>query len=350
MDGPGLEIGGDRTLGGTAPCFLIAEIGMNHNGDWELAQAMIDAAADAGADAVKFQMFSAEHFVSRSAMVYGEDRDTVPARQIDMLRPLEFTEEEWQGLKRHAESREILFFATPLDAPSVDQISALETALIKVASCDVNNPLLIRRIAALQRPTILSTGMATLSEIEQAVEAFDLAGGRALCLMQCVSSYPAALEDANVRTIPALAARFGLPVGFSDHCKENAGAFAAAALGAAAIEKHFTTDNNLPGVDQRMSLNPSEFADMVRTVRQIEAALGDARKRVLESEGAARAGARRSLHAARDFAPGEIVTEDMLVAKRPASGIPPGEADRLIGRRVVVAVEKDAMLARTDLD
>lgn len=340
---------GTRDIGAGKPCFLVAEIGMNHNGDVDLAETMIAAAAESGADAVKFQFFIAEHFVTADAMVYGDDKDDVPSRQVDMLKPYELQLDEWRRLQKFSESRGIIFFGTPLDSPSVDLVRELDTPLVKIASCDCNNSLLIRQVAELNKPTILSTGMSTIGEISTAVDEFSGHGDGTLALMQCVSSYPAALADANVRTIPHLAGIFGLPVGFSDHCKENASAFAAAALGAVIIEKHFTSDNDLPGVDQNMSLNPEEFKNLATTVRGIEQALGQPHKGVLNSEQAARENARRGLVAARDIEKGETVTADMIAAKRPASGISPNLIDSVIGLKANGTIKQDQRIGWEDL-
>jgi|AGTN01.2.fsa_nt_gi Sialic acid synthase len=339
---------GGRLVGAGHPCFVIAEVGMNHNGDFALAQAMIAAAAEAGADAVKFQVFNAEDFVTKDALVYGEDKGALPSRQIDMLKPYEFTRDQWAALQDYAKARGIVFFATPLDEASLAMLETIDPPLYKIASCDVTYTALIRKVAGTGRPTILSTGMSTLDEVAGAVRAFHEAGGTQLALMQCTSAYPASMEDANLRCIPQLAATFGVPAGFSDHCKENYGVFAAVALGASLVEKHFTTSNDLPGVDQKMSLDPVAMADLVCGIRAVEVAMGTGTKLVVPAEQAARTNGRRGLVAACDIAPGTMIEPGMLVAKRPPTGIAPNLVDLVVGRLTRRPLAKDAPVTWDD--
>jgi len=338
-----IEIG-NRRIGQGARCLVVAEVGMNHNGDAALAVEMVRSAARCGADCVKFQTFFARHFVTRDALVYGEDSGDQPRTQVEMLEPYELTQPAWAELKKTAEGEGLLFLSTPLDEPSVDLLESLGVEAFKIASCDVTNIPLIRRIARLGKPAVLSTGMSTLAEIASAVDAFLACGNDALALMQCTSSYPARIEDAHLRVIPALAQAFGLPVGFSDHCRSNYAAFASVALGASIVEKHFTVDHDLPGVDQKMSLDPGELADLVRGVRAVEASLGRPEKRVSAAEAAAREGGRRGL-VAKQFIPGGAeITADMITAKRPARGIPPVHVDLVVGRRAKRDIPEDAFL------
>ncbi len=347
-DTPVIEIGG-RRIGRGAPCFVIAEIGMNHNGDEALAADMVRAAAGCGADAVKFQTFFARHFVTRDALVYGEDRGDQPRTQVEMLEPYELSESAWADLKKTAEEQGLLFLSTPLDEPSVDLLESLGVKAFKIASCDVTNIPLIRRIARLGKPAVLSTGMSTLGVVDGAVEAFCGCGNRDLALMQCTSSYPARNEDANLRVIRTLERAFGLPVGFSDHCRNNYAAFASVVMGASLIEKHFTVDHDLPGVDQKMSLNPAEFKDLVEGVRGVEASLGRPEKRVSEAERDAREGGRRGIVASRFIPKGAEITPDMVTAKRPAGGISPANIDLVVGRRAKRDIPEDAFLSWEDL-
>lgn len=334
MNASSFEIAGRWRVGAGAPCFLIAEVGMNHNGDPALAEAMVRAAAEAGADAVKFQVFRAESFVTSNAVVYGEDRGGVPARQIDMLRPYELDRPALERLRDVAAECGVCFFATPLDEGSADLLAEIGAPLFKIASCDVTYIALLRRVAGYGRPMILSTGMSTPEEVARAVDVIRQAGDPPLALMQCTSAYPARVEDANLSVIPALEHQFGKPAGLSDHCRENHAALAAVALGAKLIEKHFTTDNALPGVDQKMSLNPEEFRSLVTAVRQVEAALGTPDKKVLDVERDARANGRRGLVAAVAVRSGTVLTPDMVIAKRPPLGIAPENVDEVVGRTV----------------
>lgn len=335
-----LKVGG-KEIGAGAPCFIVAEIGMNHNGDPALAGAMIEKAAACGADAVKFQVFCAEAFVTRDALVYGDGKAGQPKSQIEMLRPLELSAEVWRQLKERAEDRGLVFFATPLDESSVEVLEGLDVGLMKIASCDTTNIPLIRKVAGLKRPTLMSTGMSDVGDIATGVSTFLATGNRQLALLQCTSSYPARPEDAHVRAIPVLRETFGVPVGFSDHCRSNYAAFAAVALGASVVEKHFTTDNALPGVDQEMSLNPEAFTDLVRGVRAVESSLGCPQKRVLPAEEAALQNGRRGI-VARGFIPaGTVIAGEMLTTKRPALGISAAHYDLVVGRRARKDLRED---------
>jgi N-acetylneuraminate synthase/N,N'-diacetyllegionaminate synthase len=326
---------GDRVIGSGAPCFVIAEAGVNHNGDLDLAKRLIDAAADAGADAVKFQTFRAAGVVAEDApsaayQRVGEDRDTA---QYELLRRLELDEEGHVALLQHAQRRGIVFCSTPFDLPSVDLLERLGVPFFKIASGDLTYTQLLRRVASKQRPIVLSTGMADIDEVAAAVDTLSAAGAGDLALLHCVSEYPAPIEDANLRVIPAMAERFGLPVGLSDHTPGLTVAVVAVALGAAIIEKHFTLDRGLPGPDHRASLEPGDFAQLVREIRDVEGAMGTGKKQAAPSELANRDIVRRSVFVAVEVAEGAPITPDMLVCKRPGDGIPASDIDLVVGRR-----------------
>lgn len=324
-------------------CFVIAEIGINHNGKFSLAKKMIESAHEVGAHAVKFQIYSSHYFVTNNALVYGKNKKGLAKKQSDMLRTYELTFQEWKNLKKIADKIGIIFFASVFDAPSIEIGISLDLPIYKIASCDLTNIPLIRKIASLKKPVLLSTGMADLNEIQKAIEIFQEAKNNQLLLMQCTSNYPNTLENAHVRTIPFLKEKFNLPVGFSDHCKENFASFAAVALGACVIEKHFTIDNHLIGVDQKMSLNPHEFSNLVSGITAIEKSLGSSKKKPLNCEKDARIQARRSLFAARNIQKGETIKPAMLIAKRPGNGISPLEFDQLIGRKTNQSIKKDEL-------
>ena len=325
---------GDRVIGSGAPCFVIAEAGVNHNGDLDLAKQLIDAAVDAGADAVKFQTFRAAGVVAEDApsaayQRVGDDRDT----QYELLRRLELDEDAHVALLEHARRRGIVFCSTPFDLPSVDLLDRLGVPFFKIASGDLTYTQLLRRVAAKQRPIVLSTGMADIDEVAAAVDTLSAAGAADVALLHCVSEYPAPIEDANLRAIPAMAQRFGLPVGLSDHTPGVTVAVAAVAVGAAIIEKHFTLDRALPGPDHRASLEPDDFAQLVRAVREVEGAMGTGKKQAAPSELANRDIVRRSVFAAVEVGEGEPITAEMLECKRPGDGIPASDIDRVVGRR-----------------
>ena len=335
MSGAGLNVGG-RVIGAGAPVFIVAEAGVNHNGDLELARRLVDAAAAASADAVKFQTFRTETLVSRAAPKAAYQRETTGAGegQGEMLRRLELGAEEHRRLVEHCAKRGILFFSAPFDEGSADLLEALGVAVYKVPSGEITNLPLLRHVASKRRPIILSTGMSTLDDVERAVAAIREAGDPGLGLLHCLSAYPAPVAEVNLRAMDTLRDRFGCPVGFSDHTLGIEIALAAVARGATIIEKHLTLDKSLPGPDHRASLDPGEFAELVRCVRSVEAALGDGRKRPMPSEVDTAAVARKSLVAARAIKAGEVLSGETVAIKRPGTGIAPADLDRALGRRV----------------
>jgi len=337
---------GDRVIGAAAPAFLVAEAGVNHNGDPALARRLIAAAAAAGADAVKFQTFRAEALVTRHAPKAAYQAETTGSGegQWEMLGRLELGPEAHAALRDESAKRGILFFSSPFDEASADTLEALGVALFKLPSGEITNPRLLRHVAAKGRPIILSTGMSTLDEVAAAVAVIRGAGDPPLALLHCVSAYPAPAEETNLRAVDTLRERFGCPVGLSDHTTGIEIALAAVARGAAIVEKHFTLDKGLPGPDHRASLEPDELAGLVRAVRRVEAALGDGEKRPMPSEADTRRVARKSLVAARAIRPGERLTADLIAVKRPGTGISPADLDRALGRTVVRALAADEVI------
>ena len=331
--------------------YLIAEAGVNHNGSLELAGRLVDAAADAGADAVKFQTFKAEQLVTRAAPKASYQVQSTDAieSQFEMLQKLELDTESHQALFEKCGRRGIEFLSTPFDLDSLRfLVNTLDIQRIKLASGDITNAPLLLEAAKQGKPLILSTGMSTLEEIEEAlgVIAFGLTtpaappsrpafnhafgsdtGRRALhvhvTLLHCTTEYPAPFEEVNLRAMHTLRERFGLSVGLSDHSPGIAIAVAAAALGATIIEKHFTLDRSLPGPDHRASLEPNELASMVKSIRAVSLALGDGAKRPTPSESRNIGAARRSIVALRPIRMGEQFTEENLGARRPGTGISP---------------------------
>ena len=322
---------------GAGRCFVIAEAGVNHNGDAAIAARLIDAAARAGADAVKFQTFRAEHVVSADAPKAAYQRATTGESegQLDMVRALELPPSSFEALKSHAEGRGILFLSTPFDHDSVDLLHRLGVAAFKIASGEVTNLPLLRHVAALGKPVILSTGMSYLGEVEAAVGALRSSGLDRLALLHCVSNYPADHADVNLRAMATLRAAFAVPVGYSDHTTGIAVALAAAARGAAVLEKHFTLDRALPGPDHRASLEPAELSAMVAGIRTVESALGDGIKAPRPQEADTRLVARRSLFVRAPIAADQRFEAGHLIALRPAGGIGPEQIDSVIGRRAL---------------
>jgi N-acetylneuraminate synthase len=331
---------------GTGRCLVIGEVALTHDGSLGLAHAFIDAIAAAGADAVKFQTFRTDALVSLAAPKARYQLETTGGAESQraMLARLELSAEAHESLRAHATRQGLVFFSTPFDEASADLLDRLGVELLKVPSGEVTNLPLLRHLAGKRRPILLSTGMCTLDEVATAVETVRAAGDPPLAILHCVSAYPAPVEDTNLRAMDTLRARFDCPIGLSDHTLGIEIALAAVARGAAVLEKHLTLDRTLPGPDHRASLEPADFAALVRGVRAIERALGDGDKRPMPSELDTRAVARRSLVAARALPAGHRLTRTDVAIKRPGTGLPPADLDRVVGRALTRAVEADELL------
>ena len=346
---------GDRAIG-EGPAFVIAEAGVNHDGDPALAHALIDAAADAGADAVKFQTFDPDALVTTGAPLAPYQAapesglEGRAADQREMLRRLALPLDAWPALQRHAGERGITFLSTPFDEASAELLDRMDVPAFKVGSGDLTDIPFLERLARRGRPLLVSTGMATMAEVAAAVDAIGASGGPPLVLLHCVSSYPAAPADANLRAIETMRRAFGIPVGWSDHSPGIEVAISAATLGAAVIEKHITTDRRRPGPDHRSSLEPDEFGALVTTVRAVSATLGDGVKRPVPAEAEIARVARRSLHWTRPLERGATVDADDVAVLRPASGLAPDRLRDVIGRRTARAVTAGAAVDAGDLE
>lgn len=316
--------------------FIIAEAGVNHNGDPVRARALIDAAAAAGADAVKFQTFRPDLLVTRSVEKarYQKAQTGADQSQHDMLATLSLSHDVFRELARHCAARNIMFLSTPFDTESADFLASIDVPLIKISSGDLTNLPLLRHVGAMNLPIILSTGMATLGEIEASVGALEQAGAsrEAITLLHCNTDYPTPWHDVNLRVIETLRRAFETPVGYSDHTTGIEIACAAVALGATVIEKHFTLDRDLPGPDHKASLEPDELVSLVQSIRHIELAMGSARKEPTASELPNRAVARRSLVASRPIKAGDVFAPDNIIPKRAERGLSPMLWDQVIGR------------------
>jgi N,N'-diacetyllegionaminate synthase len=345
-----IHIGG-KEIGDGQPCFIIAEAGVNHNGNPKLALQLVDAAADAGADAVKFQTFKAEKLITASAPKADYQKVTTGGaeRQLEMVRRLEMPEAMTRSAAEHAVKRGVLFLSTAFDEESVDLLDRLDVPAFKVGSGDLTDLPLLEYIGRKRKPVILSTGMAYLEEVEVAFETLLASGCERIALLQCVSAYPAEPEAANLKVISTLKQHFNVPVGFSDHSLGSELAIAAVALGASVIEKHITLDVNLPGPDHRVSLTPDAFTNMTVSIRLVEAGLGDGVKRPTAGEQNVRDVARRSIVAACPIPEGVIVTREMLAFKRPGTGISPADWKKIVGRRTLREIAFDSVIASGDL-
>ena len=337
---------GKREVGDGNPCFIIAEAGVNHNGDLDTAKDLIDAASGAGADAVKFQTFSTGELLIETSEKARYQKETTGAceSQYEMLAKLELPSSAFRGLKKHADRRKIPFLSTPFDLGSVDVLEGIGVPAYKIASGELTNHPLLGHIAATQKPVILSTGMATLSEIEEALSVLREGGSREILLLHAVSEYPPAAADLNLRAMETLREAFQVPVGFSDHTPGTWAPVAAVALGAAALEKHLTLDHSMKGPDHRASLEPGEFREMVDAIRFTEAAMGDGIKRPTPGEIEMRGIARKSLVAAVEIPEGAVISPGMLATKRPGTGISPKYLDQFSGRRSLQRIPKNTII------
>jgi N,N'-diacetyllegionaminate synthase len=328
--------------------LIIAEAGVNHNGDIELAKKLIDVAADAGADLVKFQTFSADRLVTQSALKaeYQALATDKIESQHEMLRKLELTESMHHELINHCANREIGFFSTGFDIESINFLARLGQELFKIPSGEITNLPFLQHIGGLAKKVLLSTGMSNMHEVAAALNALELAGTPKdrITVLHCTSSYPAEMSDVNLRAMLSIQEEFGVEVGYSDHTLGIEVAIAAVALGAKVIEKHFTLDRNMTGPDHKASLEPNELIRMVAGIRSIEKALGDGNKVITQNEIQNRDVARKSIVASRKIQAGEVFTENNLTAKRPGTGISPMEWDKVIGTKAKQSYAKDDLI------
>lgn len=330
--------------------YVIAEAGVNHDGLLQRALALVDAAAAAGADAVKFQTFDADKIVTSSApkAPYQLARTDPTESQREMLRRYQLDDDAYRQLLQRCSEKEIEFLSTPFDLESIERLNRLGVRAFKLGSGELTNLPMLRDLAKRGKPVYLSSGMSTLGEVGSALRALR-AGGVEVTVLHCTSAYPAPPDEANLLAMRTIARTLCVPVGYSDHTTSLNIPVAAVALGASVIEKHLTLDRGLPGPDHAASLEPAEFAAMVRAIREVEAALGDGIKRLMPSETSTRSVGRKSLVAARGLAPGTRLTSDDLSAKRPGTGISPMELDSVVGRVLRRGLEPDQLLEWSDL-
>ena len=336
----------DTPVGGGARCYVIAEAGANHNGDLGIARELIDVAADAGADAVKFQVYSGKALYSTKTPRFQYLEGVSDNETHELLEDAALPRQWIPDLAAHCAARGVTFFATPFDARAVEELAAVGVPAMKIASFELVDLGLIRAAAGAGVPLILSTGMATYGEIEEALDAAAKGGATDVALLRCASLYPSPPEIMNLRAMTTMRSAFGVPVGLSDHTTGIAIPAAAAALGMEILEKHFTLSRDMPGPDHPFAIEPDELRAMISSVRDVEAALGTGR---LEGPSDAEAEemyrlARRSIVAATDIPAGTVLTADHLTVKRPGYGIKPKYLDVIVGRTVKVDIEQDDIL------
>lgn len=334
-------------IGPEYPCFIIAEAGVNHNGDVQLAHELIDAAKQCGADAVKFQAFRTEDLVTPQSRKAEYQVKTTGGdnSQFSMLKQLELSMDEQAGLKKHCDEAGILYLCTPYDEKSAEHLARVGVDAYKIASTDTSNLPFLRRLSAKNIPVFLSTGMSTLGDVELSVNELKAGGleGK-IIILQCTSEYPVPFKDLNLKTMAVMKSAFRCPVGFSDHTPGIGASPWAVAAGACVVEKHFTLDREMEGPDHKASVNPGELAGLVQTVRNVEAALGDGIKRIMPSEGKNKSKMQKSLVVKRDIRAGEEIRAADIACKRPGTGLPPKWFDRVAGKKAAVSLKRDEIL------
>lgn len=338
---------GERWIGEREPTYIVAEAGVNHNGNVDLAKEMINEAKKCGVDAVKFQVFKAEEFVSdpNNTHTYRSQGKFVTEPQLDMFKRYEFGVNEWKEIFEYCKNKNIEFFATPQNLSDLDFIlSIVDMPVIKVGSDDLTNLELLGYYAKKNKALIISAGMAYISEIEDAVNTIRNTGNIDLIVLHCVSSYPADAGEVNLRKMLTIKQAFEVIVGFSDHTIGSTAAVGAVVLSAKVIEKHFTLDKSLPGPDHWFSANPDEMRELVDEIRFIEEALGSGIIEPTPKELEMRKIARRSIVASKAISKGDIISKDMVNLKRPGTGLPPKFVEHIIGKKVKLDIKKNEQI------
>ncbi|MCH2114555.1 MAG: N-acetylneuraminate synthase [Pirellulales bacterium] len=340
-----------RSVGEGHPCFVIAEAGVNHNGSLKRALDLVDQAAAAGADAVKFQTFRASQLATAQAQQAAYQRKNMGQErsQLEMLTQLELSGEDHQKIVQRCVDQNILFISTPFDSESAELLMELQVPALKVASGEITNLPFLEQIARLGKPLIVSTGMCRLGEVEDAVQTIQAAGNDNIALLHCVSDYPADPREVNLKAMQTLRRAFGRPVGYSDHTLGIEVGVASVALGACILEKHFTLDRNLPGPDHQASLEPQELCHLVQGVRAVESALGDGKKQPSERELNTAQVARKSLVAATLIPLGTRLTDQLIAIKRPGTGLPPAMKSHLLSRVTTADLPEGHLLTWKDV-
>ncbi len=328
---------GKKCIGDNCPVFIVAEAGINHNGNIKTAKKMVSEAKRVGADAIKFQTFKAS------------DLATSKSKFFKIFKNLEFGESEFKELSDYANSKGIIFCSTPFSENALDMLSKLHVPLFKIASGDLTHTPLLQHAAKKKKPMIISTGLANMEEVKYAVSIIRSCGNNKIIILHSVSAYPTPPHDTNLNVIKSLKKTFNYPVGYSDNGPDLLVPTTAVAVGAKVIEKHFTLNRKMKGPDQKFSADPKQFSELVKKIREIEKILGDGKKRTQPSEMNNKVNARRSIIANTSIKKGIKITEDMISFKRPATGIPPKFFQKVIGSRVKKSIVKDNPIKWQDL-
>lgn len=325
--------------------YIIAEAGVNHNGSFDLACKLVDAAKEAGVDCIKFQTFKSENLVSRTAQKAEYQKEaTGDSSQRDMLKKLELSFSDFSRLKAYCEKKEICFLSTPFDFDSIDFLNSIDMPFWKIPSGEVTNLPYLLALAKTRKPVVMSTGMCTLQEIREAIDVLNENGIKEIKLLHCNTEYPTPFEDVNLKAMETIRKEFHLEVGYSDHTKGIEVPVAAVALGATIIEKHFTLDRNMEGPDHKASLEPQELAEMVKCIRNIEKAIGTGEKTPSPSEKKNIAVARKSIVAKTKIKTGDVFTEQNITAKRPGTGLSPMKWFDVLGKTALRDFEEDELI------
>lgn len=340
---------GKKIVNKESSCFIIAEAGVNHNGDLKLAKKMIDGAKKSGADSIKFQSFRAENLAAKYAKKSKYQETGLKESHYQLLKRLELSEKDHKELIFYCRKRKIVFLSTPYDEESADLLEKLGVPAFKVGSGELTHLPLLKHLAKKKLPMIVSTGGSYLNEVKEAVETIKKEGNNKIILLHCASLYPTPFEDVNLRTMLTLKKEFNLAVGYSDHTLGIIVPIAAVAMGAKVLEKHFTLDKNLPGPDHKASSEPKEFKEMTEAVGKTEKALGSSFKKPTKNEKEERKLGWRSIATKTDISKGTIIKKDMISFKRPGIGIKPKEIEKIIGRKAKRDIKKDVLLSWKDI-
>ncbi len=326
--------------------YIIAEAGVNHNGSLDIAKKLVDEAKKSGADCIKFQTFIAENIISKNAKQakYQTKNIGKEQSQLEMIKKLELSFEDFKQLNNYCIEKNIDFLSTAFDLESIDFLESLGMNTWKIPSGEITNLPYLIKIAKLKKKVILSTGMSTMQEIEDAVNIFKKYGTNDITILHCTTQYPTLFEDVNLNAMLSIKEKFGYDVGYSDHTKGIEVPIAAVALGATVIEKHFTLDNNMIGPDHKASLQPDELKKMVESIRNIELSLGDGRKVVANSEKENMSIARKSIVAKKSIRKGQLLSEENITVKRPGDGISPMKWFDILGTVAIRDFEEDELI------
>ena len=336
---------GNKKIGGNNPTYIIAEIGSNHNKDKKIAKKMIDKAAEAGVDAVKFQTFQADKLYSKKTPKFSKDK----MKPYDLIKSIELPRGWQKELAQYATKKKLHFLSSPFDFEAVDELHKIGVPAFKVASFEITDLELLKRIAKKKKPVILSTGMASIEEIEEAIDAIKSQGNDDVILLHCNSMYPSPIDIVNLKAINTMQSAFQIPIGFSDHTIGIHIPVAAVVNGARVIEKHITLDRKMKGPDHNFAIEPDELKQMVQNIRDVEKAMGTGVKEISKKEKEMYEKGRRSIIAAQDISKDTKITRNMLIVKRPGYGIKPKFIDIVVGKKAKKDISEDQWITWEDI-